>query len=186
MDITCTPHGYQMHTTWVSDAHHMGIKCTSHGYHMHTTWVSHAHHMGITWHAQHMSITCIPHGYHMHTTWVSHAHHIGITCTQHGYHIHTTWVSHALALCFCIILSRAVLPWNKCCYICLMSFFLGSICVFSSMIMKSNTNLNSHWCSRQDHPPLPHPPAPTSCICSFICLMSFSLGSICFFSSLIL
>ena len=66
MGITCIPHGYQMHTTWVS----------------HATKVSQVHQMSISWLTLFrpcdisniiMGITCIPHGYHMHTTWVSHA-----------------------------------------------------------------------------------------------------------------
>ena len=84
LDITCTPHGHHMHTSWVSHAHLMGITCTHHGYHMYTSWVSHVHIMGIT---------CTPHGYHMHTSWVSHVHLMGITCTPHGYHMYTSWVS---------------------------------------------------------------------------------------------
>ena len=31
MSITCTPHEYHMHTTWLLHVHHMGITCTPHG-----------------------------------------------------------------------------------------------------------------------------------------------------------
>ena len=57
LDITCTPHGYHMHTSWVSHAHLMGITCTPHGYHMHTSWVSHAHLTGIRCTPIHLEIT---------------------------------------------------------------------------------------------------------------------------------
>ena len=102
MDITCTPHGYHMHTSWVSHVHLMGITCTPHGYHMHTTWVSHVQLMGIT---------CTPHGYHMYTSWVSHAHLMGITCTPHGYHMNTSWVSDSHSVWYSFPISSTGDVW---------------------------------------------------------------------------
>ena len=86
----CTPHGYHMYTSWVSDAHHMDITCRPHGYQMHTTWISDVHLMGIR---------CAPHGYHMYTSWVSHVHLMSITCTPHGYHMYTSWASDSHSPC---------------------------------------------------------------------------------------
>ena len=100
MDITCTPHGYHMHTTWVSHAHHMGIflehvskiDLTIAAFRCDVLW-SHTRYFNLkTDQGIRMSITCTSHGYQMHTTWVSYAHHMSITCAPHGYHMHTTWV----------------------------------------------------------------------------------------------
>ena len=76
---------------------HLDITCTPHGYHMYTSWISHVHLM--VSHVHHMGITCTPHGYHMYTTWISHVHLMGITCTPHGYHMYTSWVSDSPSPC---------------------------------------------------------------------------------------
>ena len=110
MGISCTPHGYHMHThgyhtVWftshtedlqektvlkmLSHEHHMGISCTPHEYHMHTTWVSHClvyiSHWGPARENGLNVISWTPYGHLMHTTWVSHAHHMGITLS--GLHL---------------------------------------------------------------------------------------------------
>ena len=83
---------YHMLTTWVSHAHFSNITCSPHGYHMHTsqniTCSPHGYHMHTS-----QNITCLPHGHHMHTSQISHGYHMHNSQISHAHYMGITFIS---------------------------------------------------------------------------------------------
>ena len=126
--ITIT-HGYHMHNTWVSHAHHMGITCSICGFWCTPHWCACTdwildmllygtdwlNHLQWIWHLTYSlspHYTWVLHACHMPTTWVSHTQHINVICPQHGYHMNNTCMSmHHCKIPYVILISLYIFFW---------------------------------------------------------------------------